>query len=63
MRATTCTSRWIDVPSNYDDERRRRDAEIDTIAARLIREGTPPWRAMEMAVEELGRRRRRQAPQ
>jgi hypothetical protein len=51
------------VPSNYDDERRRRDAEIDTIAARLIREGTPPWRAMEMAVEELGRRRRRQAPQ
>lgn len=48
---------------SYEWERSKWDAEVDEIAARLIRNGTPPYQAIRDAVEILSRKRRFASPQ
>lgn len=46
--------------SIFDYERRKWDDEVDTEAARLVREGTPPLEAGRIASQIVATRRRRQ---
>lgn len=47
--------------NEYEKATRERSLEIDFEAARLIREGSAPWYALERAGKIVDRRRRSQA--
>jgi hypothetical protein len=47
--------------NNFQWESQAWNEETDVEAARLVREGTPPWQAMQQAVEIVSLRRRAKA--